>query len=93
MSPPTHLDGRNTDEAATGGFGKGVILFFRKVYNVANMRIERLCEHLGIQPELRQRIWTMFEYAITHDVCEGCGCGAPARRAQNKPLRCVCRRR
>lgn len=83
-----------TDEAGTGGFGKGVILFFRKVYNVANMRIERLCEHLGIQPELRQRIWTMFEYAITHDVCEGVWmCMVPsARTTLNKLSPCAFRR-
>uniref|UniRef100_A0A6A7FZ97 Retinoblastoma-like protein 2 n=1 Tax=Hirondellea gigas TaxID=1518452 RepID=A0A6A7FZ97_9CRUS len=40
-------------------------LFFRKVYNVASLRLCCLCEKLKINTvDLRRKIWTVLEYAI-----------------------------
>ncbi|XP_054719521.1 retinoblastoma-like protein 1 [Uloborus diversus] len=40
-------------------------LFFRKVYHLAGVRLKDLCDHLNIlEDELRQKIWTCFEYSL-----------------------------
>ncbi|MCL4118538.1 UNVERIFIED_CONTAM: hypothetical protein GTU68_060145, partial [Idotea baltica] len=42
-------------------------LFFRKFYNLASMRLRDLCDRLELtRPDLRQIIWTCFEYSILH---------------------------
>ncbi|KAF2352142.1 Retinoblastoma-associated protein B-box, partial [Trinorchestia longiramus] len=41
-------------------------LFFRKVYNVANLRLGDLCDRLQIDSELRRKIWTCLENSIIH---------------------------
>jgi hypothetical protein len=40
------------------------------LYNSVNARISRLCDAMGIGPDLKQRIWTLFEYAVSTDVCD-----------------------
>ncbi|XP_006863580.1 PREDICTED: retinoblastoma-like protein 2 [Chrysochloris asiatica] len=39
-------------------------LFFRKVYNLAGVRLRDLCAKLDISNELRKKIWTCFEFSI-----------------------------
>ncbi len=39
-------------------------MFFRKVYNLAHLRIADLCKSLQIQVELKRKIWTTFEYVL-----------------------------
>lgn len=40
-------------------------LFFRKVYHLASVRLQDLCERLGIQQrDIRLKIWTCFEHSI-----------------------------
>ncbi|KAI5708296.1 hypothetical protein M8J77_020055 [Diaphorina citri] len=47
----------------TGSLG----LFFRKFYHLAFVRMEELCSQLHIDDEeLKHKIWTCFEYSITH---------------------------
>ncbi|CAL8263339.1 unnamed protein product [Merluccius merluccius] len=41
-------------------------LFFRKVYHLASLRLRDLCAKLDIPSELRQKIWTCFEYSLVH---------------------------
>uniref|UniRef100_A0A8B9GKI5 RB transcriptional corepressor like 2 n=1 Tax=Astyanax mexicanus TaxID=7994 RepID=A0A8B9GKI5_ASTMX len=41
-------------------------LFFRKVYHLASVRLRDLCVKLDISTELRQKIWTCFEYSLVH---------------------------
>ncbi|KAJ3596347.1 hypothetical protein NHX12_002755, partial [Muraenolepis orangiensis] len=41
-------------------------LFFRKVYHLASLRLRDLCAKLDISSELRQKIWTCFEYSLVH---------------------------
>ncbi|CAH1779421.1 unnamed protein product [Owenia fusiformis] len=44
--------------------GGSLGLFFRKVYHLASTRLRHLCEQLGIESELRQKIWTLFEHTL-----------------------------
>uniref|UniRef100_A0A2M4BBH7 Putative rb retinoblastoma tumor suppressor-related protein n=1 Tax=Anopheles marajoara TaxID=58244 RepID=A0A2M4BBH7_9DIPT len=45
--------------------------FFRKVYVVAYARLKDLCQSLGLDSTIIQTlIWTIFEYAITHNAKE-----------------------
>lgn len=40
-------------------------LFFRKVYQVAHLRLEFLCKTLGVtDEEIKRKIWTTFEYTL-----------------------------
>ncbi|XP_064466642.1 retinoblastoma-like protein 1 isoform X1 [Ornithodoros turicata] len=40
-------------------------LFFRKVYHLAGVRLQDLCDRLGIQQrDIRLKIWTCFEHSI-----------------------------
>ncbi|XP_056455528.1 retinoblastoma-like protein 2 [Gadus chalcogrammus] len=41
-------------------------LFFRKVYHLASLRLRDLCSQLDISRELRQKIWSCFEYSLVH---------------------------
>ena len=43
----------------------GLSLFFRKVYNLAYVRLEHLCNGCGLKDEiLKRKIWTTFEKAL-----------------------------
>ncbi len=43
----------------------GMSLFFRKVYNLAFVRLEHLCHGCGISDEVfKRKIWTTFEKAV-----------------------------
>ncbi|KAM4606841.1 retinoblastoma-like protein 2 [Discoglossus pictus] len=39
-------------------------LFFRKVYNLVSVRLRDLCAKLEISDELRQKIWTCFQFSF-----------------------------
>ncbi|XP_006003016.1 retinoblastoma-like protein 2 [Latimeria chalumnae] len=41
-------------------------LFFRKVYHLASVRLRDLCSKLDISDDLRQKIWTCFEFSLVH---------------------------
>ncbi|CAG9762062.1 unnamed protein product [Ceutorhynchus assimilis] len=44
-----------------------VSIIFRKFYNLAGVRMQHLCSHLGFEDfELRRKIWTIFEDSIRH---------------------------
>ena len=47
---------------------KGIKLFFRKVYNLANARLAKFCEELRCKKDLRPIAWTLFEHALRTDV-------------------------
>lgn len=47
----------------TGSIG----LFFRKVYNLAHLRLDLLCKNMQITEEdVKRKIWTTFEYTLQH---------------------------
>uniref|UniRef100_A0A8D8SBL7 Retinoblastoma-like protein 1 n=1 Tax=Cacopsylla melanoneura TaxID=428564 RepID=A0A8D8SBL7_9HEMI len=55
---------RQREVAQVGG---SLGLFFRKLYHLVYVRMEELCSHLRIDDEeLKHKIWTCFEYSITH---------------------------
>ena len=39
-------------------------IFFRKVYHVAHLRLDMLCNTLEITEDVKRKIWTTFEYTI-----------------------------
>ncbi|CAH2324632.1 retinoblastoma 2 isoform X1 [Pelobates cultripes] len=41
-------------------------LFCRRVYHLASVRLRDLCQKLDVSVELRNKIWTCFEYSIVH---------------------------
>ncbi|KAM6454055.1 retinoblastoma-like protein 1 isoform 2-T2 [Liasis olivaceus] len=41
-------------------------LFFRKVYNLASVRLRDLCSKLDVSNDLRGKIWTCFEFSLVH---------------------------
>ncbi|KAM3839160.1 retinoblastoma-like protein 1 [Vipera latastei] len=41
-------------------------LFFRKVYNLASVRLRDLCSKLDVSNDLRGKIWTCFEFTLVH---------------------------
>ncbi|XP_027765382.1 LOW QUALITY PROTEIN: retinoblastoma-like protein 2 [Empidonax traillii] len=43
-----------------------LLLFFRKVYHLASVRLRNLCVKLDVSNELRKKIWTCFEYSLVH---------------------------
>ncbi|XP_037075315.1 retinoblastoma-like protein 2 [Pollicipes pollicipes] len=43
-------------------------LFFRKFYYLASVRIRDLCERLKLMEDVRETIWTVFEFVIVHHV-------------------------
>ncbi|XP_043236670.1 retinoblastoma-like protein 1 isoform X1 [Amphibalanus amphitrite] len=43
-------------------------LFFRKFYYLAAVRMRDLCERLKLLDDVRETIWTVFEYVIVHHV-------------------------
>lgn len=49
---------------------KSLILFFRKFYQLAHLRLKDLCKNLQFtnSTDLLQKIWTLFQYAITDHV-------------------------
>ena len=47
----------------TGGLG----LFFRKVYHLAHLRLDKLCSALEIPDEAKRKIWTTFEHALREE--------------------------
>ena len=49
-------------------FRKSLQMFFRKTYNLVSLRIRNLVEKLDLAPEVLQKIWTVFEHAMTNHV-------------------------
>ena len=47
----------------TGGLG----LFFRKVYHLAHLRLDKLCSALEISDDGKRKIWTTFEHALREE--------------------------
>jgi len=43
-------------------------LFFRKFYYLASVRLRDICERLKLMDDVRETIWTVFEYAIVNHV-------------------------
>uniref|UniRef100_A0A8C4QGK2 Retinoblastoma-like protein 1 n=1 Tax=Eptatretus burgeri TaxID=7764 RepID=A0A8C4QGK2_EPTBU len=41
-------------------------LFFRKVYHLASVRLQDLCNKLDMLPDLRAKVWTCFEHVLVH---------------------------
>ncbi|XP_053305762.1 retinoblastoma-like protein 2 [Spea bombifrons] len=41
-------------------------LFCRKVYTLASVRLQDLCQKLDISDDLRDKIWTCLEYSLVH---------------------------
>eukprot|EP01135_Chromosphaera_perkinsii_P006405 Nk52_evm7s490 gene=Nk52_evmTU7s490 len=76
---PAAADGEKTPERAKNVPGINVTgasprrkavsadLFFRKVYNLANVRLADLCAKLSLDDELKQRIWTVFEWTVKNE--------------------------
>ncbi|PVD21293.1 hypothetical protein C0Q70_19465 [Pomacea canaliculata] len=58
----THSPKKSVKPKKTGSLA----LFFRKVYHLASVRLRELCDHLQVHDEdLRSKMWTCFEYALT----------------------------
>lgn len=47
---------------------KSLQMFFRKVYNLVSLRIRNLVDKLDLPPEILQKIWAVFEHAMTNHV-------------------------
>ncbi|KAG9475232.1 retinoblastoma-like protein 2 isoform X2 [Eleutherodactylus coqui] len=43
-----------------------LVLFCRRVYHLASVRLRDLCHKLDITDELRKKIWTCFEFSLVH---------------------------
>ena len=41
-----------------------ICIFFRKVYHLAHLRLDMLCNTLEITEDVKRKIWTTFEYTI-----------------------------
>ncbi|XP_035786701.1 retinoblastoma-like protein 1 isoform X2 [Anopheles albimanus] len=62
---------RGPNGAAASHSSRLLNFFFRKVYVVAYARLKDLCQSLGLDSTIIQTlIWTIFEYAITHNAKE-----------------------
>uniref|UniRef100_A0A2M3Z2G3 Putative rb retinoblastoma tumor suppressor-related protein n=1 Tax=Anopheles braziliensis TaxID=58242 RepID=A0A2M3Z2G3_9DIPT len=62
---------RGPNGAAGSHSSRLLNFFFRKVYVVAYARLKDLCQGLGLDSTIIQTlIWTIFEYAITHNAKE-----------------------
>ncbi|ETN62331.1 hypothetical protein AND_005973 [Anopheles darlingi] len=62
---------RGPNGAAGSHSSRLLNFFFRKVYVVAYARLKDLCQSLGLDSTIIQTlIWTIFEYAITHNAKE-----------------------
>ena len=48
---------KGTGKGRTGG----LVLFFRKVYHLAHLRLDNLCASLNLDTEMKRRIWTCLE--------------------------------
>ncbi|XP_076470216.1 retinoblastoma-like protein 1 [Babylonia areolata] len=60
----THSPKRSIKPRKTGSLA----LFFRKVYHLASVRLRELCDQLQVvDEELRSKMWTCFEHALTQD--------------------------
>ena len=42
-------------------------MFFRKVYHLAHLRLDKLCSALEIPDEAKRKIWTTFEHALREE--------------------------
>ena len=42
-------------------------LFFRKVYHLAHLRLDKLCSALEISDDGKRKIWTTFEHALREE--------------------------
>ena len=61
VTGPSPMNGSSRKKSSS------IDLFFRKVYNLANVRLGDLCEKLSLDGELRQKIWTVFEWTVMHE--------------------------
>ncbi|MFH4975910.1 hypothetical protein AB6A40_002619 [Gnathostoma spinigerum] len=48
----------------TGACSSSTLLFFRKVYFLAAVRLQDLCERVRLDEKGRQRVWTLFEHIL-----------------------------
>lgn len=61
VPPSESLDSDSSRAKRTGSLA----LFFRKVYTLANLRLEHLCHGLSIGEEtFKRKIWTVFEHVL-----------------------------
>ncbi|CAH0724345.1 unnamed protein product, partial [Brenthis ino] len=57
----------NTPNTTPKKANNSLILFFRKFYSLAVVRMNDLCTRLGLRDEeLKKKIWTCLEYSIMH---------------------------
>uniref|UniRef100_A0A8C6XG03 RB transcriptional corepressor like 1 n=1 Tax=Naja naja TaxID=35670 RepID=A0A8C6XG03_NAJNA len=59
-SEPFHSTGNKPKKTGS------LALFFRKVYNLASVRLRDLCSKLDVSNDLRGKIWTCFEFTLVH---------------------------
>ncbi|XP_007419939.1 retinoblastoma-like protein 1 [Python bivittatus] len=59
-SEPFHSAGNKPKKTGS------LALFFRKVYNLASVRLRDLCSKLDVSNDLRGKIWTCFEFSLVH---------------------------
>ncbi|XP_077522166.1 retinoblastoma-like protein 1 [Amblyomma americanum] len=46
---------------------RALVIFFRKVYHLAGMRLQNMCARLPIEgADLQSKIWTCFEHSLVH---------------------------
>ncbi|KAG0427447.1 hypothetical protein HPB47_025502 [Ixodes persulcatus] len=71
-SRPNVITVTSASEAAEGNKpvrSGSLALFFRKVYHLAGVRLQDLCDRLGIQQkDIRLKIWTCFEHSIVNHI-------------------------
>merc|ERR1719188_379973 len=48
--------------------GSGLILFFRKVYNLAELRLDKMCRDFDLQEDLIRVAWTVFEFVMMNNI-------------------------
>merc|ERR550534_679300 len=53
-------------KGASKGRTGGLVLFFRKVYHLAHLRLDNLCASLNLDTDMKRRIWTCLEWVIVH---------------------------
>eukprot|EP00118_Oscarella_pearsei_P028309 m.1847 g.1847 ORF g.1847 m.1847 type:complete len:955 (+) comp7962_c0_seq1:163-3027(+) len=45
---------------------RSLVLFYRKVYHLAHVRLANLCEKLELDDNFHQKIWTCLEHSLVH---------------------------
>ncbi|CAH2217155.1 jg23960, partial [Pararge aegeria aegeria] len=66
-SPPHASSSESTPNTTPKKANNSLILFFRKFYSLAVVRMNDLCTRLGlIDEELKRKIWTCLEYSVMH---------------------------